>query len=144
MDTSSLRIVTLFLLTACISLYIYTSRQQDFYDQHSKPAIFEILKEVSVWEKEALKKHLSAEAQQTLTDQQLEQLLGHYRQFGQLVSIDQLTFSRLASALSLFGKNRINYQGDATFSQKQAHINITLTTDNDTYKIYNLTVSNMR
>ncbi len=141
MDTASLRIVTLFLLAACVSLYIYTNRQQDFYDQHSKPAIFEILKEVSTWKTEALQKHLSSEAQKTLTEQQLEQLLEHYRQFGQLVSIDELTFSRLASALSLIGQNRINYQGEATFSQTKAHINITLTANDDGYKIYNLTIT---
>lgn len=144
MSKSHLRIATLFLLTLSIGLYFYTDAQQDYYDQYAKPAAETILTDISRWEAAALRQHLSQEATQTLTPSQLEQLLNHYRQFGELQQLNTLEFSRLASALSIFGQPRINYQTNAQFSNGAAHINLTLTQEPSGYKIYNLTINKAR
>jgi hypothetical protein len=143
-NKSQLRITTLLLLTVCIGLYFYTSSQQDYYDQYAKPVAATILNDISSWQQSALENHLSAEARQTLNDQQLGQLVDHYRQFGELQSLQELQFSRLASALSLFGKPRINYQTNARFSSGEAHINLTLIPAANSYKIYNLTINKIK
>ncbi|WP_145999170.1 hypothetical protein [Oceanicoccus sp. KOV_DT_Chl] len=141
MNTDNLRMATLVLLILCVGLYFYTGEQQDFYDRHAKPVAENMLQELSQWRREALLKYLSDEARQTLTESQINKLLDHYRQFGQLKSIDDLEFSRLASALSLFGRAHINYRSDASFSGGRAHINITLTPAPSGYKIYNFSIN---
>jgi hypothetical protein len=143
-NKSQLRTATLLLLTLSIGLYFYTDSQQDYYDQHAKPVAATILNDISSWQQSALENHLSNDARQTLNDQQLVQLLNHYRQFGELQSLQELQFSRLASALSLFGKPRINYQANARFSSGEAHINLTMIATADSYKIYNLTINKIK
>ncbi len=141
MNHSNLRVVTLFFLIICVGLYFYTDEQKKYYDATAIPVATLMLKEISNWEKKTLLKHLSPAAKATLNDQQIETLLNHYRQFGQLQTIDELAFSRLASALSLFGEPRINYTTGATYSKTRAHINITLSQQDNSYKIYNFTIN---
>ncbi|MFA7554342.1 MAG: hypothetical protein WCY88_08835 [Spongiibacteraceae bacterium] len=141
MNTANLRIITLFFLILCIGLYFYTNEQKKYYDAVAIPIATNMLNDISLWEKPALKKHLSAEAQQTLNDQQLGTLLDHYRQFGQLQSLEPLQFSQLASALALLGEKRINYQTEATFSEGRAHINLTLIPKGEQFKIYNFSIN---
>lgn len=141
MNNEQLRSVSLVLLVIFAALYFYTWRQQQFYDPSARPAIEQILRDISQWQKQPLLDHLSDEARQTLSDEQLEKLLIHYRRFGALKSIGDLEFSKLASALSLFGAKRINYQGTATFSGGPADINITLVPSGNGYLIYNLAIS---
>lgn len=141
MNNEQLRTVCLVLLVLFAGLYFYTYRQQSYYDQSARPAIERILGEISQWQKQTLLDHLSEDARQTLNDQQLEQLLAHYRTFGELKSIGDMQFSKLASALSLFGQKRINYQGTAQFSSGPADINITVVPYGDDYRIYNFALS---
>lgn len=144
MNNEQLRSVSLVLLAIFAALYFYTWRQQDFYDQNARPAIEQMLKEISQWQKQPLLDHLSDEARQTLNDEQLEKLLQHYRKFGALKTVNELQFSKLASALSLFGATRINYQGTATFDSGPADINITVVPHGNSYRIYNLALSSAR
>jgi hypothetical protein len=139
----NLRIVTLLLLTLCIGLYFYTDSQEEQFNTTAKPATKDILMAISDWQPESLLYHLSTEAKNTLSEQQLTILLNRYREFGKFQSFDELQFSRVASALSLFGSKRINYQTDATFSKSRARVNITLVLYNDQFKIYNLTISRL-
>lgn len=141
MTTDQLRVICLFLLCTFVGLYFYADRQQDYYDSRAKPVAEQLLQEISNWEQATLLKHLSNEAQSTLDQQQLNKLLAHYRQFGQLQSLDNLEFSKMASALSLFGKKHINYQSDASFTGGRVHINLTLIPYGDGYKIYNFTIN---
>lgn len=141
MSTDHLRITSLFLLAMFFALYFYTDSQQDFYDQQAKPQIADMLQTISRWDKTRLLTLLTTEARQTLSDEQLDHLLAHYREFGTLESVGDMQFSKLVSALSLFGSTRINYKGTATYSSGTANINITLVPNGDHYKIYNFTIS---
>jgi len=133
--------MTLLLLAMCVGMYLYTEEQKDYYDRVAIPIATNILTEISRWEKSVLLDHLSLDAQKTLDDSQLETLLLHYQKFGQLKTVDNFQFSRVASALSLFGDRKINYSADATFSSGTAAINITLIAEGNSFKIYNFTVT---
>lgn len=141
MNTSNLRIMTLLMLAMCVGLYFYTDEQKSYYDRVAIPIATNMLMEISSWEKTILLKHLSKDAQETLDDSQLETLLLHYRKFGRLKTVGNFQFSRVASALSIFGDNKVNYSADATFSSGTAAINITLINDGHRFKIYNFTVT---
>lgn len=142
MDKAQLRLISLFLLISCTGLYFYTDSQKKYYDNSAKLITADMLMEISSWQPEPLLKHLSGEAKKTLNEEQLAKLLRHYQQtFGQLKTVDELQFSRMASALSLVGSKRINYQTTATFNKGRAQINITLIPVNDGFKIYNFTIS---
>ncbi|MGK0499367.1 MAG: hypothetical protein ACJAYG_001004 [Oceanicoccus sp.] len=140
-NNNKLRFISLVLLSLCVSLYFYSDQQRDYYDANAKPVALNIVQDVSRWQPQILLSHLSTAAKQTLSEPQLEQLLAQYRQFGRLEKVDELTFSLLASVLSLFGQSHINYSSDASFSQGRAHINLTLTIENGRYKIYNFSIN---
>lgn len=145
-STTVTRMVSVMLLLGAAGFYLYTNNQQQYYSGHALPAAKQILSDISRWEKSTLVEHLSDEARQAINDQQLEQLLEHYRQFGKLESLGTLNFSHLSSALSLFGSKRIHYSGSAQFDSGSAQINITLldepTASSATrFKIYNLSIT---
>ncbi len=141
MDSNQLRIITLFLLALSIGLYFYTGEQESYYEQSAKPVVNDMLMEIGQWEKQALLNHLSSAARSTISDQQVEQLLMRYRQYGQLQAFEPLQFSRLASVFSLFGESKVNYQTNASFSQGKGHINITVIPEGGSYKVYNLSIN---
>ncbi|MCB1948051.1 hypothetical protein [Nitrosomonas sp.] len=141
MQVHTLRFIIAVLLTIVVMLYFYTDREKKHYSQSAEPAVAQILAEISTWEKEPLLRHLAPEARQTITDEQLEQLLDHYRSFGRFYSIDELDFSRTASAFSLFGEKRLNYSGVADYSTGPINVNITLVERGGYYLVYNFTLS---
>ncbi len=141
MSTEQLRMVSLILLTLFFALYFYTDRQQEIHDRSARPAAERLLRDISQWDKALLLEQLSREARASTSDRQLDQLLEHYRGFGELQSIGELQFSKLASALSLFGDDKINYEGTATYSSGPVNINITLVPEGSGYKVYNFTLS---
>ena len=143
MSTSNLRFVCLVLLAICIGLYFYTDDQKRYYDKVAIPVVKNILVDVSSWQSEPLLKHLSELAKNTINSNQLNAQLQHYQQFGSLVSIGELEFSRAASALSLFGQRKINYEPSATFSTGLTKISITLVHEDNSFKIYNLNINPM-
>ena len=141
MSPANLRFLCLVLLALCIGLYFYTDDQKRYYDDVAIPVVKNILTDVSAWQPAAMQRHLSEAARNTITAEQLEAQMAHYRRFGQLQTIGDLTFSRVASALSLFGTRRINYETTATYSSGPATISITLIHEQDTFKIYNLNIN---
>lgn len=141
MQTSTLRAISLFLLIMFAALYFYTDRQQRYFESTALPATKTLLSEISNWERQTLLDNLGPEAKQSLNDQQLEKMLNHYRQFGRFLSADNLVFSKLASALSLFGQHRVNYSGVGQFESGMANVNITLTQNNGQFFIYNFSIT---
>ncbi|SER28736.1 hypothetical protein SAMN05421690_10172 [Nitrosomonas sp. Nm51] len=141
MQAYTLRFIIAVLLTVVIMLYFYTDREKSYYSQSAEPAVTQILAEITSWEKEPFLRHLAPEARQTISDEQLEQLLDHYRSFGRFYAIDELDFSRTASVFSLFGEKRLNYSGVADYSTGPINVNITLVERDGYYLVYNFTLS---
>ncbi|HBV21405.1 MAG TPA: hypothetical protein DEF07_06765, partial [Nitrosomonas sp.] len=82
MQVHTLRFIIAILMTVVIMLYFHTNREEKFYSETAEPAVAQILAEISTWQKEPLLRHLAPEAKETITDEQLNQLLDHYRSFG--------------------------------------------------------------
>ncbi|MEK7303290.1 MAG: hypothetical protein AAB259_00725 [Pseudomonadota bacterium] len=141
MQIQTLRIIIAILLTLVVMLYFYTNREKDYYSKSAEPAVAQILTEISSWEKQALLIHLAPEAKQTVSDEQLDQLMNFYRSFGRFRSIQELNFSRTVSAFSLVGEKRLNYSGAANFDAGLINLNITLIERGGYFLIYNFTLA---
>ncbi|MDP1557528.1 MAG: hypothetical protein Q8K59_01660 [Nitrosomonas sp.] len=141
MQTQTLRIIVFLLLTLVAMLYFYTSQQKTHYQRTAITAINQILTEISGWEKQALLRNLSPEAQKTVNEMQLDELLNLYRHFGRYRSLDELAFSKVVSAFSLIGEKRINYSGTVNFDAGLVNLNITLVERGGYYLIYNFTLT---
>lgn len=141
MQIQTLRIIVAILLTLVAMLYFYTNREKDYYSKSAEPAVAQILTEISSWKKQALLIHLAPEAKQTVNDEQLEKLMNLYRSFGRFQSIQELDFSRTASAFSLVGEKRINYSGIANFDIGPVRLNITLIERGGFFLVYNFTLA---
>ena len=107
-------------------LYMHTNSEKRYYSKTAEPAVEKIMAEISTWQEEPLLRHLAPEAKETITDEQLKQLLDQYREFGWFYSVSELNFSRTASVFSLFGDKRINYSGLIDYSTGSVSLNITL------------------
>ena len=140
MQVQTLRFIIAVLLTIVIMLYFHTNSERKFYSKTAEPAVAQILAEISTWQEEPLLRHLAPEARETINDEQIKQLLNHYREFGQLYSVNELNFSRTASAFSLFGEKRINYSGLADYTSGPVSLNITLVERGGYFMVYNFTL----
>ncbi len=141
MQVKTLRAIVALLLTLVVMLYFYTNREKDYYSKSAEPAITQILSDISSWKKQKLLIHLAPETKQTITDEQLDELLTHYRSFGRFQSIEELNFSRTVSAFSLFGEKRINYSGLAKFDAGSISLNITLIERGGFFLVYNFALA---
>ncbi len=144
MQTQTLRAIVALLLTLVVMLYFYTNREKDYYSKNAEPAIAQILSDISSWEKQKLMIHLAPEAKQTITDEQLDELLKQYRSFGRFQSIQELNFSRTVSAFSLMGEKRINYSGLAKFDAGSVSLNITLIERGGFLLVYNFALAKVK
>ena len=141
MPIQVLRIIIAILVTAMAMLYFHTGREKDFYDKSAQPAITQILSEISNWQKDTLLIHLAPEAKQNILDEQLDKLMEQYKKLGRFRSIQEINFSRTASAFSLIGEKRINYSGIANFDNAAANLNMTLVERGGFFLVYNFTLT---
>lgn len=144
MQTQTLRAIVALLLTLVVMLYFYTNREKDYYSKSAEPAITQILADISSWEKQKILIHLAPEAKQTISDEQLDELLKLYRSFGRFQSIEELNFSRSVSAFSLVGEKRINYSGLAKFDAGSVSLNITLIERSGFFLVYNFALAKVK
>ena len=141
MQIQTLRIIVAAFLSLAIMLFFYTGREKDFYSRSAEPAITQILKDISSWDKSVLLRHLAPETKQVINDEQLENILAQYRQFGRFKTVQELNFSRMASAFSLIGEKHINYSGTADFDVGLISLNITLVERGGFFLVYNFALS---
>ncbi len=140
-QAQTLRLITAVLVIIVFMLYMHTNSEQRFYSKTAEPAVAQILAEISTWQEEPLLRHLAPEAKETITDEQLKQLLDRYREFGWFYSINELHFSRTASVFSLFGDKHINYSGIADYSTGPVSLNITLVERGGYFLVYNFSLA---
>lgn len=141
MQTTHLRIAVLLMLALLTGLFFYTDNQQQHYQAIAEPAAKKILMDISSWQASDMRLHLSPAASQTLSEEQLQKLLAQYRPLGRLLSVNEMFFSRLMSAFSLLGDNRVSYTGTATFENSEASFTLTMVEQHNIFSIYNLNLS---
>jgi len=141
MQVQTLRLVTAVLAIVFFMLYMHTNSEKRYYSKTAEPAVEKIMAEISTWQEEPLLRHLAPEARETLSDEQLKQLLAQYREFGWFYSVSELNFSRTASVFSLFGDKRINYSGLVDYSTGPVSLNITLVERGGFFLVYNFSLA---
>lgn len=141
MSVNSLRIVVLLLLILIVGLYFYTDKQQQYFQATAEPAAKKILRDISSWNAADMRRHLSPQASNTLSDQQLHTLLVRYRPLGRLISVNELFFSNLMSVFSLLGETRVSYSGTAIFENGPGSFTLTLIRLDNIYYIYSFNLS---
>lgn len=141
MQVQTLRLVTAVLAIVFFMLYMHTNSEKRYYSKTAEPAVEKIVAEISTWQEEPLLRHLAPEARETLSDEQLKQLLAQYREFGWFYSVSELNFSRTASVFSLFGDKRINYSGLVDYSTGPVSLNITLVERGGFFLVYNFSLA---
>ena len=141
MTASQQRITAIALLIAMALLYMYTDQQQAYYEATAPAQINQMLEDISSWQEQDLSRHLSQEAKDITSPSQLSNVLALYRPLGDFQKIEQLHFSKLASALSFFGKKIVSYTGEVLFSSGQAKLTITLIHEHQRLKISNINIS---
>lgn len=141
MQVQTLRLITALFLIVFIMLFMHTNSEQRYYSKTAEPAVTQIFADISSWQKESLLRHLAPEAKEIVTDEQLNQLLDRYREFGWFYSINEINFSRTASVFSLFSDKRINYSGIADYSTGPVSFNITLVERGKYFLVYNFSLA---
>ncbi|MCB1934880.1 MAG: hypothetical protein KDF59_02940 [Nitrosomonas sp.] len=141
MQVQTLRLITAVLAIVFFMLYMHTNSEKRYYSKTAEPAVEKIMAEISTWQEEPLLRHLAPEAKETITDEQLKQLLDQYREFGWFYSVSELNFSRTASVFSLFGDKRINYSGLIDYSTGSVSLNITLVERDGFFLVYNFSLA---
>lgn len=141
MMSNQLRAICFVFLLIMAALYFYTGKQADYYNASAPQQIAYILADIDSWQEQDLNKHLSIEAKQVITPTQLTNVLAFYRPLGSFQKIEELKFSRLASALSLFGKKYIGYSGFAIYRGGRVELTITLVEEDNRLKISNINMT---
>jgi len=141
MMSTQLRAICFVFLLIAGALYFYTGKQADHHNATAPSQIAYMLADIDSWEEADLRKHLSQEAKDVITSEQLANVLAFFRPLGRFQKIEELQFSKLASALSLFGKKYISYSGFAVFRGGRAEMTITLVQENNRLKISNINMT---
>lgn|SRR5690606_12413352 len=137
-----LPLVSLIILCAVGALYWYSGQQQERYDASASAYLSNALADISSWERSALQRHLDDEALRTLSTEQLDAIAERYRPLGAFVKVEELQFTRLTAALSLFSNKRLlSYNGRAQFRQGSANVTATLIVRDGQFRVYNLSLS---
>jgi type II secretory pathway pseudopilin PulG len=138
MTMKPLQIVIVIALFAVGLLYWYSEQQQAHYDVATQRYIQQALNDITTWQRENIKKHLTPAALATIDDKQIDALIERYRTLGALKRVDDLQFARVMAALSFFNPNiLLSYHGKAIYENGSTSLAITVIANNGELKIYN-------
>lgn len=133
-----LQIIILIALFAAGLLYWYSGQQQAHYDVAAQRYLQLALTDISTWQRDNIKRHLTPAALANIDDKQIDALIERYRNLGTFKRIDDVQFARLTAALSFFSSNiLLSYHGTARFEQGNASLAITLIAAEGRFQIYN-------
>ncbi len=137
-----LHLAILIILITVGFLYWYASEQQQRLDAPATGYLHQALTDIGSWDAQALRRQLAAEANAATTAAQLEALATRYRPLGAFRGLDDLTFGRLAAALSIFDTDPLlSYSANARFANGSAHLTATLVLRNQHFQLYNFNLS---
>lgn len=142
MKNSALRLFIVAGLVLFGSLYYYSGEVEEHYQDNARRYLDGALQRVSSWQPAALKNELSQATLSHVSDAQLAELTSQYQHLGRYERMDELRFSRLSGALSLFADSpRLSYSSKIYFEQGQAVMTATLTLQDQRFKLYNFNLS---
>lgn len=131
---------TIIVVLLCVvgGLYWYSYQQEEHYDAAAQRYLRQALTDISAWQRDTVKKHLTPQTLAAIDDAQLDALIERYRELGTFQRIDDLQFARLTAALSFFNSNiLLSYHGNVRFEHGSASLAITLIPSNGGFQIYN-------
>ena len=133
-----LRIVIVIALFAVGLLYWYSKQQEAHYDATAQRYLQQALTDISAWQRDQIKQHLTPAALANIDDKQIDALIERYRELGAFKRLDDMQFGRLTAALSFFNRNiLLSYHGTARFERGNASLAITLVASEGRFQIYN-------
>jgi hypothetical protein len=137
-----LHLAIILILVVVGGLYLYSDRQKQRYDVEAGIYLRSALADIGSWDAAALRRHFASEANAAVTDAQLQAMLQRYRPLGAFQRLDDLEFTRLTAALSLFsGNTLLSYSAQARFRNGSAHIAATLVRRDGQFQLYNFNLS---
>jgi hypothetical protein len=119
------------------AFFIYRSMQSSQYDGTAIPYIRETLPKLSTWDPEIVKPLLAAEVLETVSAENLANILAALAEMGELKSIGEATFKNKSTgnnALSATGPV-ITYEVEAQYSTGDAVITISLIDRGGAYEV---------
>jgi hypothetical protein len=120
------------------SLYFYSGSVEDHYKENAERYLNASLESISSWQSADLKAQLSRATLAQVGDEQLAKLCDEYRHLGKFESMDEPLFSRLSGAMSIIGDApKLSYSSNVRFENGSAVMTVTLTLENDRFKMYN-------
>lgn len=118
--------------------FFYGSYQSSLYDGRAVPYIQEVLPKISTWDPEVVKQYMAPEVLQTVTDENLQNIMGALAQIGELQSVGEMKFKKKATggAGDLVKDPVITYTVNAQYSSGDAKVTISLLDKGDSYEVY--------
>ena len=138
-DLNKFIIYAIFVFITGFSAYFYYGYYQSSqYDGTIIPYIQEVLPEISTWDPEIVKQYLAPEVLKTVTDENLEKIMGALAQIGELQSIGEVKFKKKATggAGDLVQLPVITYTVMAQYSTGEAIVTLSLLDKGDSYDVY--------
>lgn len=123
------------------ALYFYASEQDEKHSAAARLYLEDALTDISSWQPEALRRHLTPAAQAAVSNEQLYQVVDEYKALGRFKSMDTPQFSTLTAALSVFGEEqRLSYSFPARFDSGEASVTATLAVNDGSFSLYNFSI----
>jgi len=138
-DLKKFIIYAIFVFVTGFSAYFgYGYYQSAQYDGTVIPYIQKVLPELSTWDPEVVKQYMAPEILGTVTDENLENIMGALAQIGELQSIEKMKFKKKATgrAGDLVQQPVITYTVNAQYSTGEAIVTISLLDKGGAYEVY--------
>lgn len=134
-----LMMLSVVLLLIAGALYFQAGQMERRYQDEAERYLRQTLTELSDWRGSTLRGHLSDEARAVVDDASADRLLAEYRGLGALRRLEDIRFSRLSSALSVFSRQRrLGYSATGHYEDGQVDVTVTLLAAPDGLRIYNI------
>lgn len=142
MNSSLLRSLIIVGLVVFGGLYYYSGEVEERYREPARNYLDSALNRISSWQPSALRAELSRQTLAQVSDAQLVSLSEQYKHLGPYLRMDELRFSRLSGALSLFADApRLSYSSKLYFEGGSAVMTATLTLQDQRFKLYNFNLT---
>ncbi len=132
-------IYVLFVFTVAISgFYIYKNVQASRYESTAVPYIKQVLPKISTWDPALAREYMAAEVLETVSVEELKNLMGWLSKIGELQSIGDPNFENRSTGGNTDSEQKpvITYSVDARYSTGDATVTISLLDNSGSYEVY--------